>query len=307
MTGLEQVLSGTREVGFIGIGRMGTPMVGRLLKAGYRVVVYDVSAPALDRVRALGAEVAASPAEVASAVPVVLLSLPTPSIAEKALFGAGGIVEGTRRTVVMDFSTIGRVASERIAARLAEHDVALIDTPVSGGVAGAEAGTLALMVAAPEAVYTAARPILDVIGTPMHAGDAAGMGQMMKVLNNLVSLTNLAIASEALVLGTRAGLDPARLVEALNSGSGRSAASESKIPNFVLSGRFDFGFSIALSAKDTRICLEEAEQLAVPMHIGATVREALTAARAMLGEDADQTEIIRPMEARVGVEARSAK
>ena len=134
-----------------------------------------------------------------------------------------------------------------------------------------------------------------------------GMGQMMKVINNLMSVTALSIASEALVLATKAGLDPDLLIEVVNSGSGSSNATMTKIPKFVLSRSFDFGFAIGLSAKDLRLCLEESDALGVPMIVGSAVRQLLTIAKGKLGPDADLTEIIKPVEDWAGVTVAGAR
>jgi len=148
------------------------------------------------------------------------------------------------------------------------------------------------------------QPVLELLGRPMYVGERPGMAQAMKVINNLVSVTALAITSETLVMGVKAGLDPDTIVQVINAGSGRSNASEDKIPKYVLSRKFDFGFALGLSAKDVRLCLEESERLGVPLRVGNAVRQLLNAARDKFGEQADMTEIIRYVEADAGVEVR---
>ncbi len=294
-------------VGFVGIGRMGSPMAKRLIEAGYSLVVFDPNAEAVKDLVASRAKAGRSAADVADQSDVVLLSLPTPDIVRSVAFGPDGVAEGTRAKVVIDLSTTGpRVAAE-LAEGLAKKNIATIDCPVSGGVGGATKGTLALMAACERRLFDEYLPLLQTFGKPIHVGEKPGMAQMMKVINNLISVTALAISSEALVLGTKAGLDPDVMIEIINMGTGRSNATEDKIPKFVLSRKFDFGFALALSAKDSKLCLDEGEALGVPMIVGNAVRQVLTIAKARNGADADLTSLIKPMEEWAGVEVIGAK
>lgn len=291
-------------LGFVGIGRMGAPMVNRLLQAGYDLAIYDTNPQATAALAAQGARVATSPREVADAARLVLMSLPTPQIVTEVGLGADGLVHGAAVKTVIDLSTSGPHAAEQLAEELRARGIAVIDCPVSGGVAGAQRGTLSLMVAGAAEHYQAVQPVLELLGRPMYVGERPGMAQAMKVINNLVSVTALAITSETLVMGVKAGLDPDTIVQVINAGSGRSNASEDKIPKYVLSRKFDFGFALGLSAKDVRLCLEESERLGVPLRVGDAVRQLLNAARDKFGEQADMTEIIRYVEADAGVEVR---
>lgn len=291
-------------LGFIGIGRMGAPMAARLLRAGYDVTVYDPSGPAMAPLAAEGARIAASPREVADAAHTVLLSLPLPQVVIDVGLGENGLVHGAAVRTVIDLSTSGPQAAEELAAGLAQRGIATIDCPVSGGVAGAQRGTLALMASGADDAYQAALPVLEVLGRPLYVGARPGMAQTMKVINNLISVTALAITSETLALGVKAGLDPDIMVQVINAGSGRSNASEDKIPKYVLSRSFDFGFAIGLSAKDVRLCMETGERLGVPLRVGDAVRQLLNATRDKFGEQADMTEIMRYIEADAGVEVR---
>lgn len=294
-------MNGVR-IGFAGIGRMGAPMARRLLEAGYKVTVFDTSTAAVEALVAAGAARAESPAALAGLAEVVLLSLPTPEIVEAVALGPDGLSAGKGMQVVIDLSTTGSRVAKAVAKGLAAAGIATVDCPISGGVAGAEKGTLALMAACPAAVLARVRPILDCFGKVFHVGDEPGMGQTIKVINNLMSVTALSIASEALVLGAKAGLDPAKMIEVINAGSGSSNATLTKIPKFVLTRSFDFGFAIDLSAKDIRLCLEEAEAQGVPMIVGSAVKQLLTIAKGRLGGSADLTEIIKPIEEWSGVE-----
>lgn len=291
-------------LGFVGIGRMGNPMTRRLLAAGHSVYIYDPSSAAMDALAEAGAHPAASPAEVASNAEIVLLSLPTPDIVKKVALGDGGLSEGKGLRIVIDLSTSGPRGAQALAEGLAAYGVATADSPVSGGVAGAESGKLSLMTACAPEVFDEIRPILECFGRVNHVGDRPGQAQLIKVINNLMSVTALAVASEGCVLAQKAGVDPAKLMEVVNSGSGRSNASEDKIPKYVLTRNFDFGFALALSAKDARLCLDEAEALGVPMMVGSAARQLLLATKGQFGEDGDLTEMVRTIETWAGVQVK---
>ncbi|MFA6153334.1 NAD(P)-dependent oxidoreductase [Mesorhizobium sp.] len=295
------------KLGFAGIGRMGTPMVKRLLAAGYTVSVYDTNEAAVSALTMEGAASVKTPAELIGLSDIILLSLPTPEIVQAVALGPDGLTSGQGAKIVIDLSTTGPRTERQVAQGLKVAGITMVDCPVSGGVGGAEKGTLAMMVACELSVMETVRPILETLGKPIHVGAEPGMGQMMKVINNLMSVTALSIASEALVLATKAGLDPDVLIEVINSGSGSSNATLTKIPKFVLTRGFDFGFSIGLSAKDIRLCLEESDALGVPMIVGGAVRQLLTVAKSDLGADADLTEIIKPIEGWAGVTVAGAK
>lgn len=293
-----------KHLGFVGIGRMGAPMAERLIQAGYTLTVYDPNKTATDALAAKGAQVADSPKAVADVAPTVLISLPMPQVVVAVGLGDNGLSSGSAVRTVIDLSTTGPEAAAELAAGLAEKSITTIDCPVSGGVAGATKGTLALMVSGDAKVYESLQPVLAVLGRAFYVGERPGQAQTMKVINNLISVTALSITSEAMVMGAKAGLDPDRMLEVINAGSGRTNASEDKIPKYVLTRSFGFGFAIGLSAKDVRLCLEESERLGVPLHVGNATRELLNAARDKFGDQADMTEIIRYVEDQAGVEVR---
>jgi 3-hydroxyisobutyrate dehydrogenase-like beta-hydroxyacid dehydrogenase len=288
-------MSGIR-LGFAGIGRMGTPMARRLMAAGYRLTVFDTNAAAVAALVAEGALEAATPAGLAADAAIVLVSLPTPEIIQAVALGPNGLSSGRDLRIVIDLSTTGPRMERVVAAGLRQANIALVDCPVSGGVGAAEKGSLAMMVACAVETLEEVRPILETLGKVRHVGNEPGMGQTLKVINNLMSVTALAIASEALVLGTKAGLDPTVMIDAINASSGSSNASLTKIPKFVLTRSFDFGFALELSSKDIRLCLEESEAQGVPMIVGSATRQLLAIAKGSLGGNADLTEIIKPIE-----------
>jgi 3-hydroxyisobutyrate dehydrogenase-like beta-hydroxyacid dehydrogenase len=290
--------------GFVGVGRMGAPMTNRLLAQGHRVCVFDRSQPAMDALANNGARATASAEEVASLAETVFLSLPNPEIVHGAALGKAGIIDGKRVKRVIDFSTIGPRTAGLVAAALAERSIAYVDAPVSGGIAGATNGTLAVMVACPKALFTELEPLLKTFGKAFHLGEKAGQAQTMKLANNLLAASALAVTSEAMVMGVKAGLDPKVMLDVINAGSGRNSASQDKFPRAVLPGTFDFGFATGLSYKDVRLCIDEAEAMGVPMVAGAAVREMLAVTNALYGSDSDFTSICRVVESWAGVQVR---
>ena len=292
-------------LGFVGVGRMGGPMANRLLDAGYRLCVYDVSDEATRPLVARGAELAASPAEVASIADTVFMSLPTPDVVrEVALGGNGGLINGSKVRTVIDLSTTGPGVATEVAGKLAERKIAWVDSPVSGGVTGAKAGTLAVMVSCPTPAYQQLEPVLKVFGKLFHAGDKPGLAQTAKLANNLLAATAMVATSEVMAMGVKAGLDAKVLIDIINASSGRNSASQDKFPRAILPRTFDFGFATGLSYKDVRLCVEEAEAMGVPMVVGGAVREMLAVTRARFGAGSDFTYIAKVLEEWAGVEIK---
>jgi 3-hydroxyisobutyrate dehydrogenase-like beta-hydroxyacid dehydrogenase len=291
-------------IGFVGVGNMGGPMVTRLLAAGHPLVIYDLNTAAVAPLVAGGARAARSAAEVACRAETVLTSLPTPQIVESVALGADGISAGTSIRRMIDLSTSGPRTAARIAAALATKAISFIDSPVSGGVAGARAGTLAVMAACERAEFDRVHAILAVIGKPFHVGSKPGLGQMMKLVNNLLSGTALAITSEAMVLGVKAGLDPDTMIEVINAGSGRNSASQDKFPKSILPRRFDAGFATRLMYKDLKLCLEEAESLGLTLWVATAVRQLWLQTLNEIGPEEDFTTIMRCIERAAGIEVR---
>jgi 3-hydroxyisobutyrate dehydrogenase-like beta-hydroxyacid dehydrogenase len=280
---------------------MGGRMGRRLLDAGYPLAIYDTSDAVVAPLVAAGAKRLNSAAAVASEAEIVLASLPTPPIVEAVALGPKGIAEGSRVKIFVDMSTTGATAAKRIAEGLSAKGIEAVDAPVSGGIAGAEKGTVAVMVACSDQTFAKLKPVLDNIGKVFHVGRQPGLGQTMKLLNNLLSATAMAISSEAVVMGVKAGLDAKMVIDVINSGSGRNTATQDKIPRCVIPRTFDFGFAIGLLNKDVRLCLQEADALGVPMVVGSAVRQLLSIATASKGQDADMTELVKPVEEWAGV------
>ena len=291
-------------LGFIGIGRMGGPMTSRLLDAGYTLCVYDKDSNAVAALAARGAKVANSPAEVASSAEIVLISLPTPDIVKAVALGENGIAHGNRISTLIDLSTTGPGVATIVAQGLGARKITFVDAPVSGGITGAKAGTLAVMVSCPKDGYGKIEPILKNFGKLFYTGEKPGLAQTAKLVNNLLAAAALVISSEGMAMGVKAGLDPKILLDILNVSSGRNSATQDKFPRAVLPGTFDFGFATALSYKDVRLCLDEAEAMGVPMIMGAVVRQILALTQAKYGPDSDFTSIAKLSEEWAGVQIR---
>jgi 3-hydroxyisobutyrate dehydrogenase len=262
-----------QKLGFIGVGNMGGPMGGHLLKAGHELLVYDSNPAAAAKVAAAGASMLGSVKELADQAETVFLCLPTPQIVEQVALGPGGVLEGGKVRTVVDLSTIGPRTAVAVAAGLAKRGIAYVDSPISGGVPGAVKATLAVMVSCPRPLYDALQPVLANFG-------------------------------KTFFLGEKPGQAPKVMIDVINAGSGRNTASADKFPRCVLPRTFDVGFKAALAYKDVRLCVDEAEHIGAPMVVGSAVREMLSITLAVVGKDADFSEVVKVCEAWAGVEVR---
>ena len=289
------------DIGFIGLGKMGQPMAKRLIAAGHKLVVYDTRNDAVAPLVALGAQVASSPQDVADRVETVMASLPSLAISEKVALGEGGVIHGKRIKRFIDLSTTGSTVAAKIFAGLARKNIVQIDSPVSGGVPGASKGTLAVMVSGPPAEVAVVKDALAVFGKIFIIGDKPGMAQTMKLANNFLSATAMAATSEAVAMGVKAGLDAKVMIDVINSGSGRSTASDGKFPMAILPRTFNYGFATGLMLKDVRLCFEEAKALGVPREVMNAVLDQWEITNSEFGSDSDLTVIAQMVEKRAGV------
>ena len=293
------------DIGFIGLGNMGAHMARRLVEAGHKVFVYDIRQEAIGNAAALGAVAARSPKEIADAAETVMASLPTPDIVLKVATGPDGVIAGSRVRRFVDLSTTGSVMAQRIFDLLKEKDIVQIDAPVSGGVRGAERGTVAVMASGPRADVAAVEPALKVIGKFFFIGERPGAGQTMKLCNNVLSAAAMAATSESMVAGVKAGLDPRIMIEVINASSGRSTATEQKFPDVVIPRTFNQGFTAGLMLKDVNLFLAEAKAIGVPVETIEAVAALLKLTCEELGPDKDITTVVQPIENRAGVEVRA--
>lgn len=280
---------------------MGRPIAGRLLAAGHRVVAYDRRAEPRADIEIAGGEWAASPRAVAERCAVVMVSLPTPEAVEAVVFGDDGLVHGGSMRVYVDLSTTGPIAAQKVAAGLAKRGIVALDAPVSGGVAGAERGTLAIMVSGPRASFDELRPVFETFGSNLfHVDEKPGSGQLMKLINNLLSTTALAATYEALSVGVKGGLDPKVMLDILAVSSGTNHAIESKIPKYLLTG-VPMGFSLDLSYKDVSLAVQAGEALCGPMRVCRTTERIWDEAMRAGGPQQDYLQVVRVFEDWAGV------
>jgi 3-hydroxyisobutyrate dehydrogenase-like beta-hydroxyacid dehydrogenase len=289
------------DIGFIGLGKMGFPMARRLIEAKHQLTVFDQRKEALEKLVALGAQAASSPKDVADRAETVLASLPSLQASLDVATGTGGVIEGKRIRRFVDLSTVGSHMAVRIHDALAKRNIVQLDSPVSGGVGGAEKGTLAVMVSGPKAEYEAVKAALDVIGKVFFIGEKPGSAQTMKLANNLLSATAVVATSEAVVMGVKSGLDASVMVDVINAGSGMNTASRDKFPRAILPRSFDFGFATGLMVKDVRLYLEEAEALGLSMEVAEAVGRLWEVVIREMGAESDFTSAIKPIEQAAGV------
>jgi hypothetical protein len=280
---------------------MGFPMARRLIEAKHQLVVFDTRKEAVDRLVAMGAQAASSPKEVADRVETVMASLPSLQASLEVATGTNGVIEGKRVKRFVDLSTVGSLMAVRIHDLLKQRDIVQIDSPVSGGVGGAEKGTLAVMVSGPKAHADAVRPALDIIGKVFFIGEKTGSGQTMKLTNNFLSATAVVATSEAVVMGVKSGLDPHVMIEVINAGSGMNTASRDKFPRAILPRTFDYGFTTALMVKDVRLCLDEMKALGLSMEVAEAVGRLWETVIKDQGAESDFTTAIKPIEKAAGV------
>ena len=295
------------DIGFIGLGNMGGPMARRLIEAGHTLVIYDTRNDAVVPLVALGAKLASSPADVADRVETVMASLPSLQISQKVALGEGGVIHGKKVKRFVDLSTTGSRVAAEICAELAKKNIVQIDSPVSGGVGGANKGTLAVMVSGPQADIDVVKDALGVFGKVFVIGHKPGMAQTMKLANNFLSATAMVATSEAVAMGVKAGLDPAVMIDVINAGSGRTTASDGKFPQAVLPRTFNYGFTTALMLKDVRLCVDEARALDVPNHVMSAVLDQWELTNTEFGGDTDFTAIVKMIERRAGVTVGAEK
>jgi 2-hydroxy-3-oxopropionate reductase len=280
------------SIGFIGLGIMGRPMARNLLAAGFRVTVLDVVPAAVEELAAAGATAGSSPRQVAAETDILITMLPDSPEVREVYLGQDGAFEALRPGwLAIDMSSIAPSLARVLAARAQASGAEAIDAPVSGGDKGAIAGTLSIMVGGSEAAFERARPILEVVGsTIVHVGPA-GAGQVVKVCNQVVVAVVIEAVSEALVLGERAGVDPARIADVLQGGLAATRVLEMRRDKF-LSGSFEPGFRIRLHLKDLKNAAELARDTGVALPAAAVVEQLMRAAAAGGRADDDHSALI---------------
>lgn len=291
------------RAGFIGLGAMGKPMALNLIKAGHSLVVYDIVEPAVAELVAAGAEAAACPRAVAEKAEVIITMLPNAAIVESTFGGAEGLFAGCRAgQVFVDMSSVAPNTSKKMAKQASDRATGYVDAPVSGGTAGAAAGTLTIMVGGDKAHVDTAMPLLTAIGRNIRHMGEVGTGDAMKMVNNLLLGVNMAVLGEALVLGAKSGLSAETMLEVISQSSGASYALTAKLPNFIMKRNFAPGFAVDLQYKDLELAVESAKSMAMPLPLANAAQQVYELARASgLGRE-DISAVVKVWEKLANVE-----
>jgi 2-hydroxy-3-oxopropionate reductase len=288
-------------IGFLGLGAIGAPMAWRLIQAGHKVVIYNRTAAKTVPFKGR-AQIAATPAEVAEKADHVFGCVTTAESCREILFGDQGIVRGGRVKTYVHVGTNDASLLEELAVTLCSHGIATLDAPMTGGVARAVNGTLTVMASGAHDVFVRIEPFLKAYSNKIvYLSDRVGAAQLMKLVNNVLSASNLALACEAMVVGRKAGLDPNAMLEIINNGSGQNSATLTKIPAQILTRKFAHGGAIGLMVKDLEAFSGEADQRGVSIPLTEVVIESFKTATAVEGEKEDLTVVVRPMERASGV------
>lgn len=293
-----------QKIGFVGLGIMGKPMAKNLLKAGYQLVVFDINQDAVNEVQAHGAESAATAAEVAQKTEVVITMLPNSPHVKAAVLGANGVLEGAKPGLVLiDMSSIAPLAAQEIAAAVAAKGVEMLDAPVSGGEPKAIDGTLSIMVGGKQELFDRCVELLSKMGKSVVRCGEIGAGNTTKLANQIIVALNIAAMSEALVLATKAGVDPELVFNAIRGGLAGSTVLEAKAP-MVLAGNFKPGFKIDLHIKDLANAIETGHDVGVPLPLTSAVMEILQALKVDGKGQNDHSGIAMYYEKMAKIEAR---
>lgn len=294
------------NIAVVGLGNMGGRIAKRLLQQGRAVGVYDTNQETVGAFVALGAKAYDSLHDLGAAHRVVLTVLPDAEIVREVVLGDSGLAGGMQAgSVLIDMTSSVPSVTKAIASALSANGIQMLDAPVSGGVAKAESGTLTIMVGGDATTLAAVQSILDDIGEKIIHVGPIGAGHTAKALNNLITATTLAITSEAMALGVKMGLDAQTLLDVINHGSARSAASETKFPQQVLSGKFAPGFSMALMCKDVGIAVDMAHKARLPVAVSSSVYELWKYGVARGQGDRDHCAIALVVEELAGVQIRA--
>ena len=266
-----------KKIGFVGLGIMGKPMAKNLLKAGYSLVVYDIVMDAVNELQSAGAEAGTSPKDVAQKSEIVLTMLPNSPHVQEVVLGQNGVLEGAKPgTILVDMSSIAPLASIEISEKVKEKGVVMLDAPVSGGEPKAISAALSIMVGGPEEAFNEVEDILKVMGSSVVLIGDIGSGNVTKLANQIIVALNIAAMSEAMVLATKAGVDPEKVYQAIRGGLAGSTVLDAKVP-LVLQRNFKPGFKIELHIKDLMNALDTGHEIGVPLPLTSQVMEIMQA------------------------------
>jgi 2-hydroxy-3-oxopropionate reductase len=293
-----------KNIGFIGLGIMGKPMAENLLKAGYNLIVYDINTGPVKELVNAGAKEGKSSSDVASQSEVIITMLPNSPEVREVVLGANGIIEGVKSgTILVDMSSIAPLTSQELSAELKKKGVTMLDAPVSGGEPKAIEGTLAIMAGGPQEAFDKVRDILGIMGASATLVGDIGSGNTTKLANQIIVALNIAAMAEAMVLATKAGVDPEKVYKAIRGGLAGSTVLDAKMP-LVLNGNFKPGFRIELHIKDLMNALDTAKELGVPVFLSSQVMEIMQALKVDGKAKDDHGGIIQFYEKLANVEVR---
>ena len=296
-----------KKIGFIGLGIMGKPMAKNLLKAGYSLTVYDIRPEPVKEVVAAGAQEGKSSKDVAEKSEVVITMLPNSPEVKEAVLGEDGVLDGSKAgTILVDMSSIAPLVSKEVGAKLAEKGVEMLDAPVSGGEPKAIDGTISIMVGGKKKVFEQVEDILKVMGASAVLVGDIGSGNTTKLANQIIVALNIAAMSEAMVLATKAGVDPEKVYNAIRGGLAGSTVLDAKVP-LALEGNFKPGFRIELHIKDLQNALDTAHKIGVPVPLASGVMEVMQALKVDGKAGDDHGGIIQFYEKLAKVEVRRQK
>ena len=264
------------HAGYLGVGSMGQPMAGKILDAGHTLSIYDVSEANMKPLLARQARRAASAKELGDTCETVFVSLPTLKILRDVVLGPGGLIEGKALKLLVNTCTVGVPLVEEMEQACKARGITLLDCPISGGPEGSRAGTLSVMMSGDASAIAAVKPLIAHWGkTFVIAGDKPGAAQVLKLTNNVLYAVSLVASCEAFVMGAKGGLSPEVMLEAINAGSGRSYATLTTLPNYIVPRTFDMGGTLAILVKDVDLAIEQGDALGVPMWVCQAARLAL--------------------------------
>ena len=296
------------KIGFIGLGAMGRPMAKRLRAAGFDLTVFDVMPAAVTEMIGLGAAAAENPAGVAAQSDVICISLPNSAILKNVVSGENGVLSGLKPgSLIIDLSSVEPQVSRQLTETVHGKGSFMIDAPVSGGVAGAEAGTLTIMAGGTDEEMAKAEPVLKHLGKKIFHVGGSGAGQSIKLVNNFLLGANMAAAAEALTLGKKLGLEPETMLEIISQSSGNSYALTAKAEKFIFQGAFDGGFAVDLQYKDLELAISTAKSLTMPLFMANQAQQLFEVARAKGQGREDISSVIKISEEAAQVKVRTKK
>jgi len=285
------------KIGFIGVGAMGKPMAKNLINTGYEVSVYDLRPEQVQELASLGAIPCETNLEVSASVDIVFTSLPNAAIVETVMNGPGGIFKACKKgTIIIDMSSVSPSSTQKMAAIAEKMGLEYVDAPVSGGTKGAESGNLTIMVGARPNIFEKIKPVLNVIGKNIYHVGETGLGNAIKIINNLLLGGNMAVLAEALILGVKCGLEPEVMKEIISVSSGGSYVLNAKMENFIIKDNFQGGFSMDLQYKDLGLALEAGRETNMPLPLTSAAAQIFESGRALgLGRE-DMSSVIKVWE-----------